>query len=336
MKRAMITGITGQDGSYLAEHLLAEGYETWGLVHGHANPRVGRVRQLLPDIRLVYGDLLDAKSVLTAVDRVQPEEVYNLAAVSFIPTSWQHAESSAEVTGLGVLRLLEAVRSFNGITGLGMTAGGQTRFFQASSSEIFGDAAQSPQSESTAYRPNSPHGSAKLYGHLLVQHYRESLGMYAASGILFNHESPRRDRRYVSRKVSLGVAGIKLGLEKNLRLGSLSSRRDWGFAGDYVRAFRLMLQQDEPTDFVIGTGITHSVEELVDWAFSQVGLNWRDHVLCDSSFLRPSDLGVLSADSRRAHDKLGWQPTVNFHELVAMMVDSDLRSLSAEGDSGQF
>lgn len=332
----MITGVTGQDGSYLAEHLLAEGYEVWGFVHGQANPRVGRVRQLLPDIRLVYGDLTDAKSLLTAVDHVQPHEVYNLAAVSFIPVSWQHAESSAEVTGLGVLRLLEAVRSFNGITGSGAVTSGQTRLFQASSSEIFGNAAEPSQSESTAFQPISPYGSAKLYGHLLVQHYRESLGMYAVSGILFNHESPRRDQRYVSRKVSLGVAKIKLGLEKKLRLGSLVTRRDWGFAGDYVQAFSLMLSQEEPTDFVIGTGVSHSVEDLVESAFSQVDLDWRDHVTCDSSLLRSIDISVLTADPRKARRSLGWQPTVNFHELVAMMVDSDLRSQSAESDADQF
>ena len=240
-KRALITGITGQDGSYLAEHLLAQGYEVWGLVRGQSNPRVRRVRQLLGDVRLVRGDLLDQGSLISAVERVQPDEVYNLAAISYVPMSWQQAELTGEVTGLGVLRVLEAIRVCSGISTSRTPGSGQIRFYQASSSEMFGMVAESPQTERTPFHPRSPYGVAKVYGHFLTQNYRESYGMFAVSGILFNHESPRRGAEFVTRKVSLGVARIKLGLERKLRLGTLSARRDWGFAGDYVRAMHLML-----------------------------------------------------------------------------------------------
>jgi GDPmannose 4,6-dehydratase len=334
MKRAMITGITGQDGSYLAEHLLSEGYEVCGFVHGKANPRERRVRQLLQDVRLVHGDLLDLRSVLSAVEEVQPDEIYNLAAISFVPTSWEHAELTGEVTGLGVMRVLEAIRVYSGISGSRTPAHGQIRFYQASSSEMFGRAQESPQTERTPFHPSTPDRAAKVYGYLLTQNYRESYGMYAVSGIMFNHESPRRSPEFLSRKVSLGVAKIKLGQEKKLRLGKLTARRDWGFAGDYVRAMNLMLTQNEPEDYVVGTGVIHSAEELVDQAFQAVGLDWREHVICDTSFIRPIDVDSLCADWTKAREKLGWRPTVSFNHLIKMMVESDLALLSVESNAG--
>ena len=267
-RRALITGITGQDGSYLAEYLLAQGYEVWGLVRGQSNPRVRRVRQLLGEVRLVRGDLLDQGSLISAVERVQPDEVYNLAAISYVPMSWQQAELTGEVTGLGVLRVLEAIRVCSGISASRSPAAarsGSTRHRRRRCSAWW---PESPQTERTPFHPRSPYGVAKVYGHFLTQNYRESYGMFAVSGILFNHESPRRGAEFVTRKVSLGVARIKLGLERKLRLGKLSARRDWGFAGDYVQAMHLMLAQDEPADFVVGTGVTHSVEELVRRAFA--------------------------------------------------------------------
>src|SRR6266536_1788222 len=289
-RRALITGITGQDGSYLAEYLLAQGYEVWGLVRGQSNPRVRRVRQLLGEVRLVRGDLLDQGSLISAVEKVQPHEVYNLAAISYVPMSWQQAELTGEVTGLGVLRVLEAIRVCSGISASRTPGSGQMRFYQASSSEMFGMVAESPQTERSAFHPRSPYGVAKVYGHFLTQNYRESYGMFAVSGILFNHESPRRGAEFVTRKVSLGVAKIKLGFERQLRLGNLQARRDWGFAGDYVRAMQLMLGQDEPADYVVGTGVTHEVAELVELAFGVAGLDWRDHVVCDASFIRPAEV----------------------------------------------
>jgi GDPmannose 4,6-dehydratase len=327
-KRALITGITGQDGSYLAEYLLAQGYEVWGLVRGQSNPRVRRVRRLLGDIRLVRGDLLDQGSLISAVERVAPDEVYNLAAISYVPMSWQQAELTGEVTGLGVLRVLEAIRVCSGISASRTPVRGQIRFYQASSSEMFGMVTESPQTERTAFHPRSPYGVAKVYGHFLTQNYRESYGMFAVSGILFNHESPRRGAEFVTRKVSLGVARIKLGLERKLRLGTLSARRDWGFAGDYVRAMHLMLEQDEPADFVVGTGVTHSVEELVRRAFAAAGLDWRDHVVSDTAFVRPAEVDHLCADPSKVAKELGWEPTVGFDELISMMVESDLSLLA--------
>ncbi|HEY2441701.1 MAG TPA: GDP-mannose 4,6-dehydratase [Streptosporangiaceae bacterium] len=329
--RALITGITGQDGSYLAEHLLAAGHEVWGLVRGQSNPRVPRVRELLADVKLVRGDLLDQGSLISAVERAQPDEVYNLAAISYVPMSWQQAELTGEVTGLGVLRVLEAIRVCSGISSSRTPGRGQIRFYQASSSEMFGQVRQSPQTEDTPFHPRSPYGVAKAYGHFLTQNYRESYGMYAVSGILFNHESPRRGTEFVSRKVTLGAAKIKLGLERQLRLGNLSASRDWGYAGDYVRAMRQMLAQDEPEDYVVGTGIMHTVTELIEHAFGAVGLNWRDHVVCDAAFIRPAEVDQLCADASKARQKLGWEPKTTFGELVTMMVESDLRLLSAPG-----
>ncbi|HUZ27435.1 MAG TPA: GDP-mannose 4,6-dehydratase [Streptosporangiaceae bacterium] len=327
-RRALITGITGQDGSYLAEHLVAQGYEVWGLVRGQANPRVRQLRRLLGDLRLVRGDLLDQGSLISAVERVQPDEVYNLAAISYVPMSWQQAELTGEVTGLGVLRVLEAIRVCSGISASRSPGRGQIRFYQASSSEMFGQVRESPQTEKTPFHPRSPYGVGKAYGHFLTQNYRESYGMFAVSGILFNHESPRRGVEFVTRKVSLGAAKIKLGFERQLRLGNLGASRDWGFAGDYVRAMHLMLACDEPADYVIGTGVTHSVEELVERAFRAVGLDWHEHVVTDAAFIRPADVDRLCADPSRAREELGWEPKIGFEELVAMMVESDLELLS--------
>ena len=330
-RRALITGITGQDGSYLAEHLVDLGYEVWGLVRGQANPRVRHLRQLLGDVRLIRGDLLDQGSLIAAVERVQPDEVYNLAAISYVPMSWQQAELTGEVTGLGVLRVLEAIRVCSGISASRSPGRGQIRFYQASTSEMFGQARETPQNEQTPFHPRSPYGVAKVYGHFLTQNYRESYGMFAVSGIMFNHESPRRGAEFVTRKVSLGVAKIKLGLEKQLRLGNLNASRDWGFAGDYVRAMQLMLAQDAPDDYVIGTGLTHSVEKLVDTAFRAAGLNWRDHVVTDAAFIRPAEVDRLCADPAKARDELGWEPKIGFEELIAMMVDADTK-LIADGN----
>jgi GDPmannose 4,6-dehydratase len=330
-RRALITGITGQDGSYLAEYLLTQGYQVWGLVRGQSNPRVRGVRQLLGDIRLVRGDLLDQGSLIAAVEKVQPDEIYNLAAISYVPMSWQQAELTGEVTGIGVLRVLEAIRVCSGISASRTPKGGQIRFYQASSSEMFGQVRESPQTEQTPFHPRSPYGVAKAYGHFLTQNYRESYGMFAVSGILFNHESPRRGAEFVSRKVSLGVAKIRLGHERGLRLGTLWSRRDWGFAGDYVRAMHLMLGQDEPEDYVIGTGVTHSVEELVERAFAVAGLDWREHVTVDAAFVRPAEVDQLCADPSKAAGRLGWAPQVGFDELITMMVEADLKLLSGPG-----
>ncbi|MEV7964986.1 GDP-mannose 4,6-dehydratase [Sphaerisporangium sp. NPDC088356] len=334
-RRALITGITGQDGSYLAEHLLDQGYDVWGLVRGQANPRVSRVRKLLQDVKLVRGDLLDQGSLISAVERVQPDEVYNLGAISFVPMSWEQAELTAEVTGMGVLRMLEAIRVCSGITSSRASASGQIRFYQASSSEMFGQVRETPQNERTPFHPRSPYGVAKAYGHFLTQNYRESYGMFAVSGILFNHESPRRGAEFVTRKVTLGVARIKLGLASELRLGNLEARRDWGYAGDYVQAMRLMLQAGAPEDYVIGTGHTQSVRELVVAAFQAAGLDWEQYVVGDQALHRPAEVDLLCADPKKARVQLGWEPTVAFEQLVAMMVESDLRLLSDGNDPEQ-
>ncbi|MEU7896180.1 GDP-mannose 4,6-dehydratase [Nonomuraea sp. NPDC049152] len=327
-RRALITGITGQDGSYLAEHLLSLGYEVWGLARGQANPRVSRMRKLLADVQVVRGDLLDQGSLISAVEKVRPDEVYNLGAISFVPMSWEQAELTAEVTGMGVLRMLEAIRVCS-------SRGASIRFYQASSSEMFGQVSETPQNERTSFHPRSPYGVAKAYGHFLTQNYRESYGMFAVSGILFNHESPRRGAEFVTRKVTLGVARIKLGLASELRLGNLEARRDWGFAGDYVKAMHLMLQADSPEDYVIGTGRTQSVRELVEAAFKAADLDWEQYVVCDQALHRPAEVDLLCADPKKARVQLGWEPTVSFEELVAMMVESDIRLLSNGGDPDQ-
>ncbi len=320
MKTALITGITGQDGAYLAEHLIGLGYRVHGLIRGQNNPKAEAVQRLIPKLELVEGDLLDQSSLIAAVESTQPDEVYNLGAISFVPVSWRQPVLTSEITGLGVTRLLEAIRLVNR----------DIRFYQASSSEMFGKVREVPQSETTPFHPRSPYGVAKAYGHYTTVNYRESYEMFACSGILFNHESPRRGLEFVTRKVTNAVARIKLGKQENVLMGDLSPKRDWGFAGDYVRAMHLMLQQDEPDDYVIGTGETHAVEELCAVAFAHVGLDWQDFVGTDPRFLRPAEVNLLIADSSKAREKLEWQPSVDFAGLVRMMVDSDLAQESAK------
>ena len=289
---------------------------------------MSRLRKHIGEVRLVHGDLLDQGSLISAVEKVRPDEVYNLGAISFVPMSWQQAEITAEVTGMGVLRMLEAIRIVSGIGGSRSPGDGQMRFYQASSSEMFGQVRETPQNERTPFHPRSPYGVAKTYGHFITQNYRESYGMFAVSGILFNHESPRRGSEFVTRKISLGVARIKLGLAEKLTLGNMEARRDWGYAGDYVSAMRLMLTAGTPEDYVIGTGRTQSVRELVELAFTTAGLEWRDHVITDPGLTRPAEVDLLCGDPKKARDQLGWEPTVSFEELVTMMVESDLALLS--------
>ncbi|MFJ8229628.1 GDP-mannose 4,6-dehydratase [Streptomyces sp. NPDC094448] len=326
-KSALITGVTGQDGSYLAEHLLSLGYRVWGLTRGQANPRKDRVSRLIPDLRFVDGDLMDQGSLVSALNAVQPDEVYNLGAISFVPMSWQQPELVTEVNGTGVLRMLEAIRIVSGLSkpSSSSVVAGQIRFYQASSSEMFGMVTQTPQNETTSFHPRSPYGVVKTYGHYMTRNYRESYGMYAVSGILFNHESPRRGAEFVTRKISLAVARIKLGLQERLSLGNLDAVRDWGFAGDYVRAMHLMLQQGRPEDYVVGTGQMHSVRDAARIAFDCVGLNWEDHVVVDPGLVRPAEVETLCADSSSARKQLDWKPTVDFPGLMRMMVESDLR-----------
>jgi len=333
-KRALITGITGQDGSYLAEYLLSLDYQVWGLIRGQANPHKSRVSRLVSDVCFIDGDMMDASSLVAAVDKVQPDEVYNLAAISFVPMSWLQPELVTEINGMGVLRILEAIRLVCGLDKSRSTARGQIRFYQASSSEMFGKVSETPQSETTSFYPRSPYGVAKSYGHYITQNYRESYGMYGVSGILFNHESPRRGAEFVPRKISLAVAQIKLGLQDKLFLGNLDAVRDWGFAGDYVRAMHLMLQQDEPSDFVIGTNQMHSVRDAARIAFEAADLNWLDYVSIDPALVRPAEVEVLCANPTRAREVLGWKPKVGFEELMTMMVDSDLIQASRELQHG--
>jgi GDPmannose 4,6-dehydratase len=318
-RRALITGITGQDGSYLAEFLIGKGYEVHGIVRRTSSDNLQRIRHLLDSLTLHQADLLDPSSLFTTIDQIRPQEIYNLAAQSFVPTSWTEPLMTGEITGLGTTRILDAIRLVDP----------SIRFYQASSSEMYGRVQATPQDERTPFWPRSPYAVAKVYGHWITVNYRESYDLYACSGILFNHESPRRGIEFVTRKISKTVAKIKLGLANELRLGNLEAKRDWGFAGDYVRAMWLMLQQDEADDFVVGTGETHRVEEFVDAAFSHVGLNWRDYVVTDPAFFRPAEVDLLVANPEKAKRKLGWQPNVRFRELVAMMVDADVARLSA-------
>ena len=319
MPRALITGVTGQDGSYLAELLLEKGYEVVGVVRRTSHHSYERIEHLLDRIEVVAADLLDQHSPTVVLQDTQPDEVYNLAAQSYVPTSWTQPVLTGEFTALGVTRILEAVRLVH------PTA----RFYQASSSEMFGRVTETPQRETTSFYPRSPYGVAKVYGHWITVNYRESYNLYAVSGILFNHESPRRGIEFVTRKVTDAVARIKLGRAKELRLGNLDARRDWGFAGDYVDAMWRMLQQPNPQDYVIGTGKAHSVRQLVEAAFGHVGLNWQDYVVTDPRFVRPAEVDLLLADPSKAKQDLGWAPKVQFSELVAMMVDADLERLSA-------
>jgi len=320
MPKALITGITGQDGSYLAEFLLGQGYDVIGMVRRTSTVNFERVKDIQNEITLVSGDLLDQMSLVDILRKHRPQEVYNLAAQSFVPTSWQQPVFTGEVTALGVTRILEAIR----------TVDPEIRFYQASSSEMFGKIREVPQKETTPFYPRSPYGVAKVYGHWITINYRESYDLFACSGILFNHESPRRGFEFVTRKVTHGVAQIKLGLADQLALGNLDARRDWGYAGDYVRAMWLMLQQDTADDFVVCTGQTHSVRELCQAAFGHVGLNWEDYVVVDLRFVRPAEVDLLVGDPTQAREVLGWVPTVSFEELIAMMVDADLETLRAE------
>ena len=317
MPTALITGITGQDGSYLAEFLLAKGYEVVGVVRRTSHDSYERIGHLLDRLSIVPADLLDQHSLTSVIRDVKPDEIYNLAAQSFVPTSWTQPVLTGEFTALGVTRILEAVR----------LAHPEARYYQASSSEMFGKAAETPQTESTPFYPRSPYGVAKVYGHWITVNYRESYGIYAVSGILFNHESPRRGLEFVTRKVTDGVARIKLGLSDKLRLGNLDAQRDWGYAGDYVEAMWLMLQQDGPDDYVIGSGQTKSVRDLVEVAFGHVGLEWQEYVEVDPAFIRPAEVEILLADPSKAKQELGWRPKVGFEELVTMMVDSDMERL---------
>jgi GDPmannose 4,6-dehydratase len=318
MTTALITGINGQDGSYLAELLLKKGYQVIGMARRSSTVTFERIEHIQEDIQIAQGDLHDQSSLVALLEEYKPDEVYNLAAQSFVPTSWSQPVLTAEVTGLGVARMLEAIRLVNK----------NIRFYQASSSEMFGKVQEVPQKESTPLYPRSPYGVAKVYGHLITINYRESFDMYATSGILFNHESPRRGIEFVTRKISSTVAKIKLGQAKELRLGNLESQRDWGFAGDYVEAMWMMLQRPEPDNYVIGTGETHAVREFCELAFGCVGLNYQDYVIQDPRFYRPAEVDLLISDPTKARTELGWEPQVSFKELVEMMVEADLQRLS--------
>jgi GDPmannose 4,6-dehydratase len=320
-KRALITGITGQDGSYLAEFLLDKGYDVIGMVRRTSTINFDRIKHIQDDVEIVQGDLLDQSSLIEILREHKPLEIYNLAAQSFVPTSWKQPTLTGEFTALGVTRMLEAVR----------TVDPSVRFYQASSSEMFGKVQEIPQTEKTPFWPRSPYGVAKVYGHWITVNYRESYNLYTCSGILFNHESPRRGLEFVTHKISHAVAKIKLGLAKELHLGNLDSKRDWGFAGDYVRAMWLMLQEDQPDDYVIATGETHSVREFCELAFDRVNLKWDKYVVVDKAFMRPAEVDHLIGDPSKAGAKLGWEPTVSFPELVNMMVDADLDVLKKNG-----
>ena len=327
MPRAFITGVTGQDGQHLAEFLHSKGYEVFGMVKGQNNPRMTMMRDEFPYVEPVPGDLADLPSLVKALDSTQPDEVYNLGAISFVALSFNQAELTANITGTGVLRMLEAIRMVGG------AENNPIRFYQASSSEMFGKVRETPQTERTPFHPRSPYGCAKVFGHDIVVNYRESYGLFACSGILFNHEGPRRGLEFVTRKVTNAVARIKLGLQTEIVLGNLDSKRDWGFAGDYVKAMWLMLQQDQPDDYVVATGTTYSIEDLVRLAFAEVGIeNWRDYVRQDPKFFRPAEVDLLIGDPTKAREELGWEPEVAFPELIQMMVANDLK---IEGDKAR-
>lgn len=321
MKKALITGITGQDGSYLAEFLLGKGYQVIGMVRRTSTTNFDRISEIQDRIVLTQGDLLDQVSLVDIMKQYEPDEIYNLAAQSFVPASWKQPVLTGEFTALGVTRMLDAMRMVVP----------NARFYQASSSEMFGKVRQVPQNEETPFYPRSPYGVAKVYGHWITVNYRESYDLFACSGILFNHESPRRGLEFVTRKVTHGASRIKLGMADKLRMGNLDAERDWGYAGDYVRAMWLMLQQPEPEDFVVSTGRTHSVRQLLEAAFGQLGLDYRDHVEVDPQYLRPADVDQLVGDSTKAREKLGWNPEVGFEELVQMMVEHDLSLLESSG-----
>jgi GDPmannose 4,6-dehydratase len=319
VKRALITGITGQDGRHLSQSLADKGYQVFGLVHGQANPKIEMVQGENPALELLEGDLRDLSSLIAVVEQVQPDEIFNLGAISFVQLSFKQAELTAEITGLGVLRMLEAVRIVGG------TQNNPIRFYQASSSEMFGKVQQTPQTEATPFHPRSPYGVAKVFGHYTTMNYREAYNIHASSGILFNHEGPRRGLEFVTRKVTNSVARIKLGLQEVITMGNIDSSRDWGYAGDYVEAMWMMLQQDEPDDYVIATGETHTIRELLDVSFKHAGIDdWSTYVKQDPRFYRPAEVDLLIGDASKAHSKLGWKPRVSFEELVRMMYEHDL------------
>ena len=320
-RRALVTGITGQDGSYLAEFLLEKGYEVYGLVRRSSTVNFERIQHIQDDVRLLSGDLLDQNSLMFAIQEAQPHEVYNLGAQSFVPASWEQPLLTGEITALGVARLLEAIRSTNP----------EIRFYQASTSELFGKVQESPQSETTPFYPRSPYGVSKVYGHWITINYRESYNLYACNGILFNHESPRRGLEFVTRKITHGVARIKHGLATELPLGNLDARRDWGFAGDYVRAMWLMLQQDQPDDFVIATGVDYTIRECCQVAFACADLDWEQYVRVDERFLRPAEVEILLGDPSKARRVLGWEPEVSFEDMIGLMVERDLELVKRSG-----
>ena len=325
MPRALITGITGQDGQHLAELLNSKGYDVFGLVKGQNNPRIAGVLEQFPFVEPVSGDLADLSSLVKAIGVAQPDEVYNLGAVSYVAYSFTHAELTADISGLGVLRMLDAIRMVGGLDD------NSIRFYQASTSEMFGEVRETPQTEMTPFHPRSPYGCAKVFGHYITMNYRESYDMFACSGILFNHEGPRRGLEFVTRKITNAVARIKLGLQDEIVLGNLDSKRDWGYAGDYVRAMWLMLQHDIPEDFVIATGETHSIHEFLDLAFAEVGIDdWQPYVRQDPKFLRPAEVDELTGDASKAKEVLGWEPEVSFAQLVKMMVENDLEVEAAK------
>ena len=325
MPRALITGITGQDGQHLAELLNSKGYDVFGLVKGQNNPRIAGVLEQFPFVEPVSGDLADLSSLVKAIGVAQPDEVYNLGAVSYVAYSFTHAELTADISGLGVLRMLDAIRMVGGLDD------NSIRFYQASTSEMFGEVRETPQTEMTPFHPRSPYGCAKVFGHYITMNYRESYDMFACSGILFNHEGPRRGLEFGTRKITNAVARIKLGLQDEIVLGNLDSKRDWGYAGDYVRAMWLMLQHDTPEDFVIATGETHSIHEFLDLAFAEVGIDdWQPYVRQDPKFLRPAEVDELTGDASKAKEVLGWEPEVSFAQLVKMMVENDLEVEAAK------
>ena len=325
VKRVLITGITGQDGRHLSQFLANKGYQVFGLVHGQANPKIEMVQNENPALELLEGDLRDLSSLIAVVEQVQPDEVYNLGAISFVQLSFKQAELTAEITGLGVLRMLEAVRIVGG------TENNPIRFYQASSSEMFGKVHQTPQTETTSFHPRSPYGVAKVFGHYTTLNYREAYGIHASSGILFNHEGPKRGLEFVTRKVTNSVARIQLGLQEVITMGNIDSSRDWGYAGDYVEAMWMMLQQEEPDDYVIATGETHTIRDLLDVSFKHAGIDdWTPYVKQDQRFYRPAEVDLLIGDASKAHSRLGWKPRVSFNELVRMMYEHDLAEESAK------
>ena len=321
-KRAVITGITGQDGSYLAEFLLEKDYEVFGLIRRSSTVNFERISHLQDKLELISGDLLDQKSLVTALQTAKPHEVYNLGAQSFVPASWEQPMLTGEITGLGVTRMLEAIR----------TTDEEIRFYQASTSELFGKAQETPQSETTPFYPRSPYGVSKLYAHWITINYRESFDMFACAGILFNHESPRRGLEFVTRKITHAVARIKHGIDEELRLGNLDARRDWGFAGDFVQAMWLMLQQDKPDDFVIATGETRTIREFCQVAFDRAGLDWEKYVVIDERFFRPAEVNILLGDAAKASETLGWKPETSFEKMVQLMVDHDLEMVAKQSE----